>query len=75
MGGGGRSLHEKVQSHNLNPCVLQTASRYNSSAKELSVLFSFFYPTVSSLQHNPNFKILLSHALAARARNPSVNMR
>lgn len=68
-------MHEKVQSHNLNPHVLQTAPRINSSIKELSVLFSFFYPTVSSLQYAPNFKILLSHALAARVRSPSVNMR
>lgn len=56
MGGGNRSLHEKVQSRNLNTCILQTAPRINSSANELSVLFLFSYPTVSSLQHDPNFK-------------------
>jgi hypothetical protein len=41
MGGGGKSLHKKVQSHNLNPCVLQTILVINSSAKELSFLFSY----------------------------------
>lgn len=50
MEGGGRRLREKVRSHNLNPSILQTAPRIIYSAKELSVLFLFFYPTVSSLQ-------------------------
>ena len=54
---------------------MQTAPRINSRTNELSVLFSFFYLTVSSLQYAPNFKILLSHALAARVRNSSGNMR